>query len=31
MRITVIKKAVPTKKPANFCPWVYDEAADKKN
>jgi hypothetical protein len=31
MKITVIKKAVSTKKPQNFCPWYTDEIADKKN
>lgn len=31
MKITVIKKAAPTKRPGNFCPWLYDEAAEKKN
>jgi hypothetical protein len=31
MKITVIKKAAPTRKPQNFCPWVQDEITDKKN
>lgn len=31
MKITVIKKATSTKKPNNFCPWVMDDLADKKN
>jgi len=31
MKLTVIKKAVETKKPQNFCPWALDELADKKN
>jgi len=31
MKITVIKKATSTRKPQNFCPWMIDEAADKKN
>jgi hypothetical protein len=31
MKITVIKKATTTKKPANYCPWIMDEIADKKN
>jgi hypothetical protein len=31
MKITVIKKATPTRKPQNFCPWIMDEIADKKN
>jgi hypothetical protein len=31
MKIKVIKKAAPTKKPANYCPWVYEDLADKKN
>ena len=26
MKITVITKAVATKKPSNFCPWIMDEA-----
>jgi hypothetical protein len=30
MKITVIKKAVETKKPQNFCPWYTEEIADKK-
>ena len=31
MKITVIKKAATTRKPQNFCPWIVDEIADKKN
>ena len=31
MKITVIKKATSTKKPSNYCPWMLDELADKKN
>jgi hypothetical protein len=35
MKITVIKKAAPTRKPQNFCPWVVDDwgapAKDKTN
>ncbi len=31
MKITVIKKAATIRKPQNFCPWVIDEFADKKN
>jgi hypothetical protein len=31
MKITVIKKAVSTKKPNNFCPWFMDEINEKKN
>lgn len=31
MKITVIKKATTTKKPNNFCPWVLDDLAEKKN
>ena len=31
MKITVIKKATTTRKPQNFCPWIVDEIADKKN
>ena len=30
MKITVINKAVTTKKPSNYCPWVMDDT-DKKN
>ena len=25
MKITVIKKAVATRKPQNFCPWIIDD------
>ena len=31
MKITVIKKATTSKKPSNYCPWLLDELADKKN
>jgi hypothetical protein len=31
MKITVIKKATKTAKPQNFCPWMLEELADKKN
>jgi hypothetical protein len=31
MNITVIKKAATTRKPQNFCPWIADDIADKKN
>ena len=31
MKITVIKKAVSTKKPNNFCPWFMDDLTDKKS
>jgi hypothetical protein len=31
MKITVIKKAVTTKKPSNFCPWLTDDFTEKKN
>jgi hypothetical protein len=31
MKITVIKKATTTRKPQNFCPWMIEELADKKN
>jgi hypothetical protein len=31
MKITIIKKAATTRKPQNFCPWISDELADKKN
>lgn len=30
MKITVISKAITTKKPSNYCPWVMDDT-DKKN
>ena len=30
MKITVIKKAVSTRKPQNFCPWILEEDAPKK-
>ncbi len=30
MKITVINKAVATKKPNNFCPWMMDDNAPKK-
>jgi hypothetical protein len=30
MKITVIKKAVSSKKPNNYCPWFMEEIADKK-
>jgi hypothetical protein len=29
MKITVINKAIATKKPSNFCPWVMDETPTK--
>ena len=29
MKITVINKAVTTKKPSNYCPWVMDESVKK--
>jgi hypothetical protein len=29
MKITVINKAVTTKKPSNFCPWMMDDYAKK--
>lgn len=31
MKITVIKKAVSTKKPQNFCPWFQEDLTEKKN
>ena len=31
MKITIIKKATTTRKPQNFCPWIMDDLADKKN
>jgi hypothetical protein len=27
MKIKVIKKAAPIRKPQNFCPWVVDDGA----
>ena len=30
MKIVVIKKAVPTKKPQSFCPWLEDEITEQK-
>lgn len=30
MKITIISKAITTKKPSNYCPWVMDDT-DKKN
>jgi hypothetical protein len=30
MKITVINKAVSTKKPSNFCPWVMEDGGSKK-
>lgn len=30
MKITVINKAVATKKPSNYCPWVMDDSSPKK-
>ncbi len=30
MKITVIQKAVSSKKPQNYCPWYMEEIADKK-
>jgi hypothetical protein len=29
MKITVINKAVSTKKPSNYCPWVMDDWSKK--
>lgn len=29
MKITVINKAIATKKPANYCPWMMDDAPKK--
>jgi hypothetical protein len=29
MKITVINKAIATKKPSNFCPWVMEDAPSK--
>jgi hypothetical protein len=29
MKITVISKAITTKKPSNYCPWVMDESPKK--
>ena len=28
MKITVINKAVTTKKPSNYCPWVMDDSPE---
>jgi hypothetical protein len=25
MKITVVNKAIVTKKPSNFCPWIMDD------
>jgi hypothetical protein len=25
MKLTIIKKATTTKKPANYCPWMLDD------
>ncbi len=31
MKITVVKKAVATKKPSNYCPWfIEDDPAPRK-
>ena len=29
MKITIIAKAVTTKKPSNFCPWAVDDYSKK--
>jgi hypothetical protein len=29
MKITVINKAITTKKPSNFCPWMMDDGVKK--
>jgi hypothetical protein len=31
MTSTVIKKAASIRKPRNFCPWVIDDTAPRKN
>jgi hypothetical protein len=31
MKITIIKNATKTSKPQNFCPWMAEDLADKKN
>jgi hypothetical protein len=31
MNITVIKKADSIRKPQNFCPWVIEDDAPRKN
>ena len=31
MKITVIKKAITTRKPQNFCPWVIETTPTDKN
>jgi hypothetical protein len=25
MKINVVKKAAPTKKPSNYCPWIMED------
>jgi hypothetical protein len=30
MKIIVVKKAVATKKPQSFCPWMEDELTERK-
>ena len=29
MKITVINKAITSKKPSNYCPWVMDDGVKK--
>ena len=30
MKVKILKKATPTKKPANYCPWMVDDYAPEK-
>ena len=30
MKVTILKKATPTKKPSNYCPWMIDDYAPEK-
>ena len=30
MKITIINKAILTKKPSNFCPWIMEDGVAKK-
>jgi hypothetical protein len=29
MKITVINKAITSKKPSNYCPWIMDDSVKK--
>jgi hypothetical protein len=31
MKLTVIKKASPKKKPSNYCPWMVESPVDRKD